>query len=106
MSAVLRRLLTANLNKRAKKANLVHFLTKKSLNFEKFSIDSSQKKTRIEQFNLPPLSLEINWITLQLTILTYYSKIVENLVENTENMNENSWITSNIHKNSNPDNSL
>ena len=67
------------------KANLVPFLTKKSLNFEKFSVNSSQK-TGIEQLNNPPLSSEIESITLQLIILTYFSKIDENLIEIGENL--------------------
>ena len=43
------------------------FFDEKSLNFEKFGINSSQK-TRIEQFSNSPLSLEIKLITLELRI--------------------------------------
>ena len=60
----------------------------KRLNFEKFSIILA-KKTRIEQFSNPPLSLEIKSLTLQLKTLTDCSKIDENSVKNTENVNKN-----------------
>ena len=65
------------------KANLVPFLTKKSLNFEKFRINSWQQ-TRIEQFSHPSLSLEIKSMKLQLIMFAYFIKIDENLVSNTE----------------------
>ena len=61
------------------------FFDDKCLNFEKFGINSSQR-TRIQQFSDLPLSLEIKCITLQLTILTYFSKIDENLVKIDENL--------------------
>ena len=63
-------------------------LDEKSLNFEGFSLNSSQKP-RIEQFNSPPLSLEIKSITLQLTILSYFSKIDKSLVKIEENLVKN-----------------
>ena len=63
MAAVLRCLFPANLKKLAKTI----FSSKKSLNFEKFSINSNQK-IRNEQFSNPPLSLEIKSVTLQITI--------------------------------------
>ena len=49
-------------------------------------------------------------ITLQLIILKYFSNIDENLVKVDENLvknvKKNSWITSNIHKTLDLDNSL
>ena len=51
-------------------------------------------KTRIEQLSNPPLSLQIKSITLQLTILTYFSNIDENVVEIDENL------VKNVNKNS------
>ena len=50
------------------------------MNFEKSSINSSQK-ARIEQLNNVRLSYEIKSITVQLTILLYFSKIDKNLSE-------------------------
>ena len=50
--------------------------------------------------------MERKLIRLQLTILTYFIKIDKKLVKNTENVNKNSWITSNIHKTLSLDNSL
>ena len=69
----------------ARKANLVPFSTKKTPNFEKFSRNFSQK-TRIEQFNNPPLYFEIKSVTPQLTTLIYFSKIDENFVKIDENL--------------------
>ena len=68
-----------------KKCKFGPIFDEKSLNFEKFSMNSSQK-TRIEQFSNPPLSLEIKSLTLQLTVLTHFIKINENMVKNTENV--------------------
>ena len=59
----------------------------KSVIFEKISINS-RRKTRIEQFSIPPLSLEMKLLLQQRTILTYFSKIDENLVKNTENVSK------------------
>ena len=59
----------------------------KSVIFEKISINS-RRKTRIEQFSIPPLSLEMKLLLQQRTILTHFSKIDENLVKNTENVSK------------------
>ena len=64
------------------------FFDEKSLDFEKFRFNSSQKN-RIEQFSNPLLCLEIRSITLQLTILTYFSNIDQNLVKIDENSDKN-----------------
>ena len=64
------------------------------------------KKTRIEQLSNPLLAFEMKSIILQLTIWTYFSKLDEKLVKITENVNKNSWITSNILKNLSLDNFL
>ena len=97
MAAVLRCLLHANLKQKSQKSKFGPILEEKSLNFEKFSINSSQK-TRIEQFSNPPLSLEIKSLT-QFAIFTHFSK-------NTENVSKNSFNTSKIHKTLYLDNSL
>ena len=53
---------------------------KKSLNFEKISIISSQK-TQFAYFSNTPQALMIKLLTLPLTILTYLSKINRNWVK-------------------------
>ena len=70
MAAFLRYLLLANL----KQVGLnIKFRFKKKSNFEKISINSSQR-TRVEQFSNSFLSSEIIIITLQLTIWTKFQK--------------------------------
>ena len=66
---------------------MVPFFSKKSLIFENFSLNFSQK-TRIKQLINFLLSLEMTSVTVQLTILTFFSKIDENMVKNTENVNK------------------
>ena len=58
----------------------------------------SSQKTQSEQFDNPPLSLQTKSLTQQLIIWTNFNKINENLVKNAEKVSKNSWITSNIHK--------
>ena len=89
MAAVLRCLFPENLKQVGQKA----IVSTKIMNFEKFSMNSNQK-TCSEQFGNPPLSSEIKSITLQLTILTYFSKIDENLVKIVE------YLVKNVNKNS------
>ena len=95
----------SNSEKLGLKAYLVPFFDKNNLNFEKFSINLSQK-AQIEQFGKPSLSFKIRSITLLIRFSPYFSKINKNLLKNTEKVNKNNGISSSLHKNLNLENSL
>ena len=78
----------------------------KGLNFEKFSIDSSQE-TGIEkiQHSGSILNDKIN-ATFVNNFNLFFIKIDENLIKNTENVNKNNGVLSLIDKALSTDNSL